>query len=207
MLFYDLGRADPIRSDTAGATLGQRHVEPLLSSIKQNPQADGLIVLLNFDGIKTTTASYVKATVLWMLRCGQASTGSLILGAPQEASTPIAIDIYPAVTGLNEETREEIDEVFTARSLPYIEANTWDDNGIVDAFIRGAPDTIVRRTFELLVKHGEGTATGLYEQYPQEKISVTGWNNRLADLHSLRLAKREKQGRAWIYRPIVRVLL
>jgi hypothetical protein len=50
---------------------------------------------------------------------------------------------------------------------------------------------------------GEITGAELERQFPEETIKATAWNNRLKDLHNMRLLRREKRGREQVYSPVV----
>lgn len=193
-----------------GATLGQQHFEPLFDILfreaarsgKENSPVIGELIVVNFNGIESCTASYLKATIVRLLRSGQlAATG--YSGDPDDSDGPTPMDIYPMVANLTNEVAEELDEVFKRRGLPCLEAVEWCANNVTKAKLHGGLDRVLVSTLQMLIQQEAATASLLHEKYPAENINVTGWNNRLSDLHRVRLAKRTKQGRYWVYTPVV----
>ena len=210
MLHFRLNNS-PLQLDHArGATLGQEQLRPLRDCLERTPPPDdfGLVVILNYDGILSATASYCKATGLWLLRCGQ-----LAAGAPVPPGTdpwqPKRFDVYPLVARLTEEVAEGLTEVFAGRGLPLLEALEWRDteDAVDRAQLHGPLDPPARRTLDFLLDAGAATATELHERHPGEAIGVTAFNKRLAELHQLRLVRRRNQCRHWTYMPVAREVL
>jgi hypothetical protein len=183
----------------AGATLGQDHIRPLRERIHSS---DEEVVVLDFSGIESATASYLKATIIWLIQCGRSSTRIRRNSAPYGAHDPIPLAIYPAVIGLTNDVREELDAVLPGYRLPCLEVLRLSRGKILRAALHGPLDEALSDTLSALTQSGSGTASSLCELYPDRKIMTTGWNNRLADLHELRLATRKKEGRQWVYKPV-----
>jgi len=181
----------------AGATLGQEHVQPLR---KQLQNADDDIVVLDLSRIESATASYLKATVIWLIQSAKlAAVDGRESRAPRGAHDPVPLRIYPLVTGLSADVREELDAVLPGFRLPCLEALQYSKDRISRASLHGPLDDAGSDTLKVLSQCGSATAASLCDQFADRKISATGWNNRLADLYALRLARRRKEGRQWVY--------
>ena len=115
---------------------------------------------------------------------------------------PLALSIYPLVAGLNPEVRNELDDILLAYRMPCLEALKHSDRKILRAVLHGTLDDALSDTLAVLTQCESATATSLHDRFHDRKISATGWNNRLADLHQLRLALRRKVGRQWLYEPV-----
>jgi hypothetical protein len=178
--------------NVAGATLGQEHLNKVLGALNRIVGDPGEIVVLDFEGTETATASYMKATVLALLRQGREGAEGGFLNL-----------IFPVVANLSAEVAEELDQVLIANRLPCIEALTLSSTRVQRGRVRGVLDAALGETLAALVSEGAASATQLFETRRKEvPISVTGWNNRLAELHRFRLAWRRKHGRQWVYEPI-----
>ncbi|HYI01900.1 hypothetical protein [Hyalangium sp.] len=187
-----------------GATLGQEHRKPLLDELEGHPElvtGKGAIVVVDFAGIESVTASYIKATVLAFIRAG------IHFVDPNEPSDLPPLNIFPVVTHLSSEIAEELGEVMSSSRHVCLEALQIDGGVVSKARLIGSPDLSVIDTLQSLVREGSATATQLFEKDQAKNITVNGWNNRLADLYRLRLACREKQGRQWLYIPVAKQVL
>lgn len=187
-----------------GATMGEAHRAPLVCELEADPIArdldgPGEIVVLDFDGIESATASYLKATLLWLL----GRSGSAASSVPDAANAPL--NVYPVVAGLNAEVSGELDELLRGHGRSCLELVRMVGDEILSARLRGPLDKTLRETLAILTEAGCATATELHQRYPQERpITVTAWNNRLSDLTTRRLARRTRQGRQWLYQALSR---
>ena len=175
----------------AGATLGEKHLAEVLAVLSSG--GGGETVILDFAGIDHATASYLKALVFGLVRSAQEDAGRT--GAPP-------VDVFVAVGNLSKDVREELAEVAVSQRTPVIEALKWNKERITKARLHGRVDDALRETLDLLATLGKASATQLVETAGGSKIGLTGWNNRLADLHRLRLVRRTKVGRHWMYAPL-----
>jgi hypothetical protein len=184
----------------AGATLGQEHLGPLRKRIQNGA---GEIVIVDFSGIESATASYLKATIVWLIQSARLVVGNGVNhGAARGHHDPIPLSIYPVVAGLAADVREELDAVLPGFRLPCLETLKRSDQKIQTGLLHGPLDQALLDTLRALTECGSGTASSLHQRFPDRKISTTGWNNRLADLHMLRLAMRRKEGRQWLYESV-----
>ncbi|HEX8549946.1 MAG TPA: hypothetical protein VF681_00185 [Abditibacteriaceae bacterium] len=197
MIFYSLKDACQEWEHLAGATLGERHIAPLLHRIDSGgfDESPGQVVVLSFEGLLSATSSYLKATALSLyFKAGVQPTGTGVVGEPD-------YHIFPMVYGLNEELQEGINEVFSARKLYCLEALEIEDDKVAKANLWGTPDEHLLETLTALEELEQASASDLRE-HVKSRISTTGWNNRLYDLYRLRLVRRSKRDRQWIYEPI-----
>ena len=190
-----------------GATLGQQQIRNLLPCLNA-PALDGpgAVVIFDLTDIEAVNSSYVQATALWLAQSAQ-----LANGADNEAEQHISdkfhavpLNIFPFVTGLSEDVAQDINYVFTFYELPCLEALTWNEEAVLTARVHGKLEGMLRHTLQIVTGETFVTASSLHEKYPGEKINITGWNNRLADLHRLRLLRRTRQGKQWLYSSVVK---
>jgi hypothetical protein len=199
----------PAGPHAAGATVGESDLLPLIHLLKQKRQEpEASIIVLDFAGIVSATGSYLKATVLWLLRCGQLSAADQHRPAgdmPTQdhwAIRPLAI--YPVVTGLNSEVRGELQMVLNNNALPLLEVADSKGDILTKGRLIGTLDPTLLLTLQRLAKIGPSSASSLAAHYPEERVTTTAWNNRLAELHRLRLVTRTKEGRQFFYTALVR---
>jgi hypothetical protein len=190
-----------------GATAGEQHMLSVHRGVAQGSISPGSCIVLDFDGITGVNASYIKATALWILTCGQLSvTNSVSLASqvPRHEADPRPYDLYVCVTGLAPDLEVEFQEFLRPRHLPLLCAHRLNDESIEEAKLLGHLDPMLVLTLKAAGKHGTVTAPELYRASPHEGVTVTAWNNRLNDLHALRLVRRIRAGRAWKYQPLAK---
>lgn len=188
---------------SAGATLGQAEVASIRAALGAS-STPVTVVLLDFSAVESATGSYLKATVLALVQSAQVALAGAGLA---KVSDPSNFDVYPVAYRLNNEVREELELVMYRHGLPLLEAVEVNNNQITRARILGTLDRPLHETLQIVLRHGEVTAGLLSAHHPSERISTTGWNNRLADLHRYRLVQRTKEGRQWIYRAITKEIV
>ncbi len=199
-------------SSAAGTVIGEDHRREILRTLSAADRETPTLFVLDYEGVENVTSSYVKRTALWLLRCGTTScptTGRLdpddLLG-DLGGVAPLPSNVFPVAANLAGDVREEFDEVFARRALPFLEALDFDATTVRSAQILGRPEPSVRDTLAAIKDLGcqEATAKTLFGSARNGGIGLTAWGNRLADLHRLRLLDRRKLGKEWIYRPIVK---
>ena len=184
---------NPRRPYLLGATLGQDLMAQVQSDLNLAEQEDCALIL-DLEEVAAINASFLKATVFWAFQCGQAEARKEHAASTERWSIR-PLRLFPIVSKCTGEVKEEVDEFFRGRNCPLLQLGEKDN-----ATVLGALDAALDRTRALLSAAGEATAAHLAAQ-GQEKISINGWNNRLADLHVLRLATRRREGKFWIYSP------
>lgn len=178
--------------------MGQEHLAPLLPRLRE-AAAQPLVVVLDFGGIEAANGSYLKATVLWLLRAGMASA-AIDDGHAREAPAGLeALNAFPLAANLSGEVRDDLDTLLRSEQLPLLAVEPA--AGLLEkAEILGHLDPALKFTLSALAKEKRATATDLCGRYPQKPpIKPPAWSNRLSELHRHRLACREREGRQWFY--------
>lgn len=196
-----------------GATLGQEHRRPLVDFLEREfgrASKQSIVVILDFFGIESTSASYIKETLVALAQAGERASREnteVVTAAGPDVVPPLPI--YPMVAGLAPDVADEIDLVLRDTHGACFEALACTASGVARAAVRALIEDGLRWTLELLAGARVATATQLHEQFPYDRsgparaVTVTAWNNRLAELHRLRLAHRTRQGRQWLYYSLV----
>jgi hypothetical protein len=174
---------DSFGQQLQGRSLGRKHFARLCELLSEAPL--GQVVLLDFSGVELVTGSWINAVLVPFLRW-----------AGEEGN-----DLYPVICNTRKEWLEELQLVAEFNQRCYLVAS-----GKLPphtATIAGPLDPAQRKTLEAVLASGEVTGAELERQKPDEKIGATAWNNRLRDLHDMRLLRREKRGREQVYSPVV----
>jgi hypothetical protein len=200
VIVYALATAKPKVAYASGAILGKHHVSPLGQRLAS--ASAGEIVVLDFAGIETATSSYLKSTALWLFNCGRLSATSTPTARREDKPGAEPFDVFPVILRPTPEVEDGLDEVFGRRFLPCLIADGLKSDGLVAVRMVGELEETLKRTLSFLQDAGATTAADLHQRNPDERINPTAWNNRLAELFRLRLAKRTKQGRFLIYEAI-----
>jgi hypothetical protein len=175
--------ADSFGRQLQGRSLGRKHYARLCEVLSE--ATPGEVVLLDFSGVELVTGSWINAMLVPFLRW-----------AANER-----IDFYPVICNARKQWLEELQLVAEFNQLCYLLAS-----GKLPprtANIAGSLDPGQRKTLEAVMASGEITGAELERQFPEETIKATAWNNRLKDLHNMRLLRREKRGREQVYSPVV----
>ena len=175
-----------------GATLAQGHLRAVKREREKGDSVDTML-LLNFAGVLSVTPSYLKETILSAI-----PSRSGTLNSAEGSEGP---KLYPAICGCSLDVVADIHEYLSAHDLPILHITKRRGDRVLAAKLFGGLDELLLKTLLGLVTKGSATAAGL-AQDSDDKISVNGWNNRLADLHLLRLATRHRKGKFWIYSPV-----
>jgi len=183
-----LSELEPRSDVLAGAGIGETHRDQIVSSIVLAENHDPLVVL-DFERVQAVTASYLKPIVPIFYTID---------------SIPAGRSPYPLYANLSASAEDDLHHFLVARAWPGI-VGDLKRGRIQFKKIIGALQATPNETLRRLSKIGSGTASDLMQSAPRTEVALTAWNNRLAELARLRLAKREKKGRFWIYQPIVEV--
>ena len=182
-----------------GATMGQKHLAPLVEELRKEPN-ESRVVLLDYAGIEAVNASYVKATALWLLRCGVAHA-DIEDGRVRSAPAGLeAFNVFPVGLNPSAEVREEFDALLRSERLPFLIAEASDGDRIVKAVQMGHLEAALEETLTALARERRATASELCERHPRKPpIKPSAWSNRLSEMHRLRVVRREREGRQWFY--------
>lgn len=183
----------------AGATMGIDHFNAIVTQIAPAlEKAEGeTIIFLDFSGIDDATPSYIKATVLALHQCGRRYLREITLGEHAEvAELSRPLNIIVGVLNASQQVQDCINEVFARRELAVLAGAHVTDERFDEAVVLGALDMKIFETLQSACGLDEFQAADLLEKNkPTESILVTGWNNRLAELHRQRLLLRRTEGR------------
>lgn len=182
-----------------GAALGEVHFGKIVEAVKTGSQ-EGELVWLNFDGVDATNGSYLKSVVLRLLLCGRLTVAPTALHFAPDLPP---LDIFPLVVNPSDAVRQELVEFLSSRNLPLAVAGALEStNTVAVATIEGGLEPVLRQTLSRVVAAGEASAPTLHAEHPKEGVAVTAWNNRLTELCALRLLRRRRLGRSWLYQSI-----
>jgi len=173
-----------------GATLGEKHAKQARELIaKQSESSDSAI--LDFARVESATASYLKRLINPFFEPAGAPEG-----LPREMA-PILVNINSS------DLKEDIENYLAENGRVLILADLR-QNQTRFRLLLGRLDRAAAETFKELQELKKTTAAGLYERHRNETTNQTAWNNRLAQLVEMRIARRSRVGRFWIYEPIVK---
>lgn len=185
-----------------GASIGQDSIGQTLKLLRHDPTTPTRI-LLSFERVIDTNASFVKATLLHLFNCGRLfATGTHSESTADDA--PVPLNCFPAVSGCTSRVFSEVEDVFRLRQLPFFEitkhnGDLWDVGNL-----RGHLDTALLETFRAVVAGQHGVTAAELRQRNSGRVAGTAWNNRLEALHSLRLVQRSRLGREWRYETLTK---
>lgn len=189
----------------SGAITGKAHAEKIAAILADTFGDDpGTRVVFDFADIKLASASYIKATILWLTSCGRMHAGVIdpgeLLSLENTQFGPF--NVFPLVASANHEIEIELREVFGGRGLVCIMATEWTSDKVAIAKVVGSLEATASKTLKAINGLTEFTAYDLQDRFPNEAVNATAWNNRLAELYRLRLLRRRKEGKFWKYQPV-----
>jgi hypothetical protein len=168
----------------AGKSNGLRDYPKLLSAIEGTGAGD--IVVLDWSGIELATASYFGATFVPLLRL--AIEGQL--------------DRYFVLTGLNQTSLDELKLVLENQGLVTL-IGDWKEDGVRNAETLGRLDPAYAETLQAVQRVEAASATELFKKHTaRTRIGKTGWINRLSNLHHLRLVRKQRVGREYVFQAL-----
>lgn len=138
------------------------------------------IVILDFADIKLITASAARESVLKYCH-------SLTLNGA-----------LPVLVNVNEATRDELAFAADANRQPLVVAQVGQSGELLGARILGTLEPTQRDTLNAIAEFGEADAKTI-SKAKHSSAGATAWNNRLANLASLRLLKERKVGKTKLY--------
>lgn len=177
-----------------GATLASANMRDARRRLTNSEPIDS-ILLFDFAGVLSVTPSYLKGTVLSLLpvQNSSAAKGDGVSGA---------ITLYPAICNCSRDVATDVHEFLLGRGFPLLHLTKRRGNRLLAAKLCGSLDGILLKTLQDLSDKGSATAAQLAED-SDERITVNGWNNRLADLHRFGVVTRYRSGKFWVYAPFV----
>lgn len=204
-MIVKLRNCSPKTTTGLGASVAEQHMSRVHKTVADGTLPPGSLIILDYAGLAAVNASYIKATAHWLYACGQLSAKSPeSVIAPRHPADVRPCDVFVAVSGLTEDVLKEFQEFLLPRKTPLVLARKFQDEAIQEASLLGYVDPTLLSTLKSLCQRGRSTAPELFQDHPDQKVTVTAWNNRLSDLHELRLVRRFRAGRAWEYETLAR---
>jgi hypothetical protein len=156
--------------------------------ISAERSASGVVAVLDFRKIDAVTPSYLKQTLADLYR----------------VTDELSVGLFPLYSNLSTSAEEDLHHFLVAHNFPGLVVEL---KGKQIKFLKqiGTMEEAARETLFRLSSLGRGSAADVMATHGGSAIALTAWNNRLAELFRLRLATRIKNGRFWIYQPIVEV--
>jgi hypothetical protein len=190
VLKIDISKLRPAHPKLAGAEIGEEHARQMNELIVSAGPRAGEPVLLDFRGIESATASYLKRSLNpFFIAAGQP-------GGFEKELHPIAINVE------HQDLLEDIEDHLNGKGRVLVLAEIVKGRPTLKRLL-GTLDRAAAETFAELRELGRSTAVELYERHRGQTTNQTAWNNRLAQLVELRIARRSREGRFWIYQPTV----
>jgi hypothetical protein len=115
----------------------------------------------------------------------------------------LRFNLYPIITNIDEETLEELQWLFEMSPDAVLVCRLNRIGKVDSPRWVGVLEEKQQITFEAVLEEKITDATTLSKKYNKEKISVTGWNNRLSSLVSKGLIMELKKGRGKSYTPVL----
>jgi hypothetical protein len=173
-----------------GAAIGEGHAQQLRGLVNNDQPAEAALVLLDFRGVESASASYLKR----LLNPFFAAAGS-----PDGFSQ----DVFPVAVNVgSSDLKEDLEDYLCGKGRVLIVGRLVNGRPEFECLL-GCLDGAAAETFNELRELGETTAAELFERHEKRTTNQTAWNNRLAQLLELRIARRRREGRLWIYQPAV----
>ena len=180
--------ARTLGSDLQGRLLGRKHYGQTCEILADVPAGD--VIMLDFQKVEVVTGSWANEMIVPLYRW---------------AADP-RNDLFPILLNLKHRWDEELQLLAQWNQQCYL----WAEGrkGLPSrAILIGSLNPVQRKTLDAVLQFGEITGAELEQKHPQEGIGATAWNNRLRDLHMMRLVTRSKRGREQPYSPIIKEIL
>lgn len=170
----------------AGKSGAARDFPKFVAAVEASPLES--TVLLDWSGIEVVTASYFGGTFVRLLR--MTMTGDL--------------DRYLILTGLNETCLDELKLALELPGLVALLADCGKKPTIRSIQAFGKLETAYVEAFAEVGRSKGISASELHRRHvrSQSGIGKTAWVNRLTNLHRLRLVRKQKRGRQFVFRPV-----
>lgn len=182
LLLHQIGQNEVL----AGAANGSAVLSLLVAQVHKVTSAT--VAALDFGGVSVATGSFLRECVLGFRDYCRRSQP----------------DLYPVAANLNELVLEELRYLLRQERKPIVCCDLTEGGLVVAPRVEGVLEEKQLLTLNAVIAAGETDAGTLAEQFSStEKISVTGWNNRLASLAAEGLLIETRSGRTKRYRPVV----
>jgi hypothetical protein len=191
VLTISIAKLKPSNRRLAGAAIGEEHAKQMHGIFAKQPPEKAGTVFLDFADIESASASYLKRLINpFFVPPGEPD------GFPQEVF-PIAVNVE------SPDLKEELEDYLGGKGRVLIVADPRQNEPKYRELL-GRLDGAAAQTFHELRELKKATAGDLYERHAEETTNQTAWNNRLVQLVDMRIARRSREGRFWIYEPTVK---
>jgi len=164
---------------------GQRDLPKFMAAVSATPDASTIV--LDWSGIEHASASYFGSAILPILR--MTTNGDL--------------DRYFIFTNVNQNSLDELRLVAEFLDFVVLLGDVDRENSVQNVRVVGKLESPYSETFEAISNAQTASATTLHKaQNKNMKIGKTGWANRLAYLSELRLVRKQKVGREFVFQPV-----
>jgi hypothetical protein len=185
-----IAKLKPASPRLNGAVTGEAHAQQVRKIVSEAPPAEADIVVLDYRGIEGASASYLKR----LLNPFYGSSDDP--GAFTREVSPVAINVD------SDDLKEDLGDYLLAKGRVLVVARMKAGRPTFSSLL-GRLDGAAAETFKELRELKRTTALQLFEKHAKLTTNQTAWNNRLAQLVEMRLARRGREGRFWIYEPTV----
>jgi DNA-binding transcriptional ArsR family regulator len=170
-------------TNLAGSIPGRNLLAKLIKSVTSpsTPRP----VFLDFSGVETATASYLRESVMRF----------------RDYCLRSRLPLYAVVANAHPDVIEELEIVLAAENDAILACSLSTENDATAVRILGLLDHTQRLTLDEVFKRGEVDAITLSQT--SNEVGSTAWNNRLVALAGKGLVIEEKKGRGKYYRPVV----
>ena len=166
-------------SELLGISAGRAAADSLLHALPPSLRAPAL--LIDMADMQLVTASAARESLL-KLSASVSHAGAL-----------------PVLVNVNQPTLDELRFAAEALKQPVVVGTTDDEGNLRDAFVIGTLEPTQRETLKVVSELGEADAKTASQAAKDSAAGVTAWNNRLANLASLRLLQERKMGKTKLY--------
>ena len=170
-------------TNLAGSIPGRNLLAKLIENVTSTMSA--CPVFLDFAGIETATASFLRESVLGF----------------RDYCLRSRLPLHAVVANASQDIVEELEIVLAAENDAILACSLSTDGVATEVRVIGQLDHTQKLTMDEVFRRGEVDAIMLSQT--SKEVGSTAWNNRLAALSGKGLVIEEKKGRVKFYRPVL----
>lgn len=191
MLTIRIANLKPFSPRLHGSTIGGDHARQVQALVADHSQPTDSVVL-DFAGVEGATDSYLKRIF------------NPFFASPGDQDS-FPREIFPVLTNVDStDLQEDIEGYLAGKNRVLILADRSEDQPKFRQLL-GRLEGAAGETFQELQVMGKSTAAQLFDRHREQSTNQTSWNNRLVQLVEMRIARRNRDGRFWIYEPTVQL--
>ena len=171
-----------------GKTAGRRDYARICELLTQASEGD--FVFLDFSGVEMVNGSWLNMAIAPLFQWAATSQH----------------DLYPVIASFPDDWIDELELAaqVNAKCFPLVSDC---ESPIQSLRLVGSLDVTLQSTFRCLVELRSATGAKMAREATIAGVKPTTWNNRLRDLHDMRLVSRRREGRQQIYSPLAEEVL